>query len=215
MSLRFKCAVCLELKFVAVFSVLIGQSELSLALLSHSAWSQVTAVFQSAPSPRHSQQPVWPSPQHIETVRPVSKLEFGVILGRVFTGGPQWGVGSLPGQPTFAPQDLRVQSWGRGSAGARVPPHPQDLQISHTSRRTRRSFHPLLTAEHARGEPVVDQSAKLASSARAAPPRPAPPLSSGSRRQRAAAAGAPALALAPGSRPPQPGPQQTAVWSGR
>lgn len=37
-SLRYKRAVCLELKSVANFSVLTGQSELSLALLSPPAW---------------------------------------------------------------------------------------------------------------------------------------------------------------------------------
>lgn len=33
-SLRYKCAVCLELKFVVFFSVLTGQNDMSLALLS-------------------------------------------------------------------------------------------------------------------------------------------------------------------------------------
>lgn len=188
MLLWYKCAVCLELKFVAVFSCPNRLASCPcLALLPHPVWPRGTTVFQfSLP---------W-----------AFLAGLGICTAREDLSR---GVGSLPGHPTFAPQDLCLQSCR--APGACIPP-PSVPQTSHTARFTSRGFHPLLiTLEHARTE-SADWPIRGACVISARRP---PALSSGSRRRQAAAAGIPARARAPPPGPPGLGPRRRAAWSGR
>lgn len=122
----------------------------------------------------------------------------------IISGGSQWRAGSLSlGALHSRPRTFIC----RGPQVAQPRPAPPASLNPHTRLATLRSFHPLLTKlGHARVS-RAGQSAVPTSSARA------PPLSSGSRRRRGAAAGAPARLQA--LRPLPPGPRRRAAWSGR
>lgn len=149
MLLRYKCAVCLELKFVAVFSVLIGQRVVPGSAATPSM-APVTTVFRAALPPG-----AFPAGLGIFTAREEN-----------LSGG----VKSLPGQPTFAPQDLCLQSYGARGACTPLALGPQ---TSHTARFTPRSFHPLLiTLERARTESADGPVRRACVISARRPPRP-------------------------------------------
>lgn len=137
-----------------------------------------------------------------QTCRAGGRVNLG--SGGIISGGSQWGAGSLsPGTLYSRPRTFIC----RGPQVLQPRPAPPASLNPHTQLATLRSFHPLLTTlGHARVS-RAGQSAVPTSSARA------PPLSSGSRRRRGAAVGAPARLQA--LRPLPPGPRRRAAWNGR
>lgn len=219
-SLGHKRAVCLQLKSVTPFSVLMDQSASSWLCCRPSTGCWLTAVFRSAaPSP-----PLGTLQQHSPSGHFHSlalKLLQGacgargrpwVILGGVFSGGSQRGCRQPPWPSSVCtPGFLSAEPGGPQTLASRSTPGTP--QTPHTVRRTLRSFHPLLTApERARGEPTGRPiRGAYVISAR----RPAPPLNSGSRRRPVAAAADPVRDPAQLPRPTRPDPRRRAAWSDR
>ena len=138
-----------------------------------------------------------------------AELEVRLIweVGESFLEGLSGVLGAYPWAPSIRVPGLSFAGVRRCSSPAQPRPAPPASLNPHTRLATLRSFHPLLTKlGHARVS-RAGQSAVPTSSARA------PPLSSGSRRRRGAAAGVPARLQA--LRPLPPGPRRRAAWSGR
>ena len=128
-----------------------------------------------------------------------------VIWAGVFSGGFQWGVGSLPWLPSVRAPELPSAGVRRCFRPAQRPGTP------YTARNT---------AQLPRFTDHAGACAGRAGSANPHGPRhqrasAPPPLSNGSRRRQAAAAGGPARFRALRPRPLPPGPRRRAAWSGR
>lgn len=160
--------------------------------------------------------------RHLHSPSPLLAERFRLFLGRrgprrtcraeglliwagVFSGGSQWGVGSLPWLPSVHAPELPSSGVRRCFRPARRPGTP------YTARDTAQlpPFTDRAGACAGRAEPANLRGPRHQ---RASAP---PPLSNGSRRRQAAAAGDPVRLRALRPRPPPPGPRRRAAWSGR
>lgn len=173
-SLRYKRAVCLQLKFVVVFfcpSWLVrGTRGYLCCPLMHGSW--VTAVFQSAaPFPpwapsQHRSLP-WLLHSRVAQAAPASlQVESGLAERDLF-----WRVSVKVSRASLAMLRLRprIPVCRAGGPQVSAPSPTPGAPGPHTRSRTLRSFHPLLSApEHARAAP--SPRVRVISARR--PPRP-------------------------------------------